>query len=337
MITISKFSNTVQYNLKTTLDSSGLTKLQAEIRKTQSELSKMQAMSLLDDKRVAKAQAQLEGLQTALNKSFNTKVGMLDMSEFQKNLAKSGTSIRELSSAFVNAGVTGRTSFNSLLGQLGKIDTRMTSLSKSTDKVINTIGNTVRWGVIASGFSSMMNSIHSAVDYVKELDSSLTDIMMVTDYSRQQMNEYAKSANEVAKSLGSTTTQVTQGTTVFAQQGYDLEKSSQLAELSIKLANASGQDSADTSDQITAYMNAYGLDSSIENLSKELDSWAEVANVSAADVQELATASQKAASTANTVGVSTEQLSATIATIESVTREAPENIGRYSCLLYFYC
>lgn len=219
MITISKFSNTVQYNLKTTLDSSGLTKLQAEIRKTQSELSKMQAMSLLDDKRVAKAQAQLEGLQTALNKSFNTKVGMLDMSEFQKNLAKSGTSIRELSSAFVNAGVTGRTSFNSLLGQLGKIDTRMTSLSKSTDKVINTIGNTVRWGVIASGFSSMMNSIHSAVDYVKELDSSLTDIMMVTDYSRQQMNEYAKSANEVAKSLGSTTTQVTSGTTVFAQQG----------------------------------------------------------------------------------------------------------------------
>lgn len=179
----------------------------------------MQAMSLLDDKQVTKAQAQLEGLQTALNKSFNTKVGMLDMSEFQKNLAKSGTSIRELSSAFVNAGVTGKTSFNSLLGQLGKIDTRMTSLSKSTDKVINTIGNTVRWGVIASGFSSMMNSIHSAVDYVKELDSSLTDIMMVTDYSKQQMNEYAKSANEVAKSLGSTTTQVTSGTTVFAQQG----------------------------------------------------------------------------------------------------------------------
>lgn len=219
MITISKFSNTVQYNLKTTLDSSGLTKLQAEIRKTQSELSKMQAMSLLDDKRVAKAQAQLEGLQTALNKSFNTKVGMLDMSEFQKNLAKSGTSIRELSSAFINAGVTGRTSFNSLLGQLGKIDTRMTSLSKSTDKVINTIGNTVRWGVIASGFSSMMNSIHSAVDYVKELDSSLTDIMMVTDYSRQQMNEYAKTANEIAKTLGSTTTQVTQGSVVFSQMG----------------------------------------------------------------------------------------------------------------------
>lgn len=219
MITISKYSNTIQYNLKTTLDSSGLTKLQAEIRKTQSELSKMSALSLLDEGSITKAKAQLESLQSALNKSFNTKIGMLDMAEFQKNLAKSGTSVTQLSQAFMQAGTAGKVSFNGLLGQLGKIDTRMTALSKSTDKIINTVGNTVRWGVIASGFSQMMNAIHGAVDYVQELDSSLTDIMMVTEYSKDQMNEYAKTANEIAKTLGSTTTAVTEGTTVFAQQG----------------------------------------------------------------------------------------------------------------------
>lgn len=110
-----------------------------------------------------------------------------------------------------------------------------------------------------------------------------------------------------------------------------------MAELSIKLANASGQDSSVTSDQITAYMNAYGMDNNMEELSQALDAWAEVANDSAADVEELAVASQKAASTANTVGVNMDQLAAQIATIESVTKDAPENIGRYSCLLYFYC
>lgn len=107
--------------------------------------------------------------------------------------------------------------------------------------------------------------------------------------------------------------------------------------MSTKLANASQQDTSVTSNQITAYMNAYGLDQNMEALSKALDSWAEVANVSAADVKELATASQKAASTANTVGVNMDQLAAQIATIESVTKDAPENIGRHSCLLYFYC
>lgn len=97
--------------------------------------------------------------------------------------------------------------------------------------------------------------------------------------------------------------------------------------MSTKLANASQQDTSTTSDQITAYMNAYGLDSNMEELSKALDAWAEVANVSAADVGELAAASQKAASTANTVGVSMDQLASQIATIESVTKDAPENIG----------
>lgn len=188
---------------------------------------------------------------------------------------------------------------------------------------MNTLGNTVRWGVIASGFQEMMNSIHNAAQYVKDLDTSLTNIMMVTDYSRQQMNEYAKTANEVAKNLGSTTVDATEGSLVYAQQGKSLPEANQLAQLSIKLANASQQDSATTSNQITAYMNAYGLDNNIQELSKALDAWAEVANVSAADVKELATASQKAASTANTVGVNMDQLAAQIATIESVTKDAP--------------
>ena len=56
--------------------------------------------------------------------------------------------------------------------------------------------------------------------------------------------------------------------------------------------------------------------------------------MSAADVGELAQASQRAASMANAVGVSGEGLAAQIATIESVTREAPEQIGNGLKTLY---
>ena len=104
--------------------------------------------------------------------------------------------------------------------------------------------------------------------------------------------------------------------------------------MSTKLANASQQDTATTSDQITALMNAYGLDNNMSALNSALDSWAEVANVSAADVSELAQASQKAAASARTMGVSTDQLNGQIATIESVTREAPEQIGNGLKTLY---
>lgn len=327
MVIIAKYSNTVEYKLKTTLDSSGISKLQAEIKKTQTELKKLSEQNIISDSAMGTAQAQLSKFSKILNQSFNSKLGMLDLSRVNKLMGENALSIGKISTAFSMAGTKGEVAFNNILGRIGKIDTGLKSMTKTTDKIMNTFGNTVRWGVIASGFQSIMNSAHEAVQYVKDLDASLTNIMMVTDYSKQQMNDYAKSANEAAKALGSTTVAMTDATLVFAQQGFDLNKSDQLAQLSTKLANASQQDTATTSDQITAYMNAYGLDSNIEKLSSALDSWAEVANVSAADVQELATASQKAASTANTVGVNMDQLAAQIATIESVTREAPENIG----------
>lgn len=327
MVIIAKYSNTVEYKLKTTLDSSGISKLQAEIKKTQTELKKLSEQNIISDSAMGTAQAQLSKFSKILNQSFNSKIGMLDLSKVNKLMGENALSIGKISTAFSMAGTKGEMAFNNILGRVGKIDTGLKSMTKTTDKIMNTFGNTVRWGVIASGFQSIMNSAHEAVQYVKDLDTSLTNIMMVTDYSKEQMNEYAKSANEAAKALGSTTVAMTDATLVFAQQGFDLNKSDQLAQLSTKLANASQQDTATTSDQITAYMNAYGLDSNIEKLSSALDSWAEVANVSAADVQELATASQKAASTANTVGVNMDQLAAQIATIESVTREAPENIG----------
>lgn len=334
MVIISKYSNTVEYNLKTTLDASGISKLQAEIRKTQDALRVLSAQELIGDKSASKAIQEIEKLQRALTTSFNSRIGMLDMNKFTAELTKSKTNLAGLQQEFSKAGTTGQTAFNQVIGRLGKLDTGVKSTSKAVDKIFNTIGNTVRWGVVSSAFNQMTNSIYQSVEYVKELDDSLTQIMLVTDYSRENMNDFARSANEAAKNLGSTTTAMTNASLVFAQQGFNLDQSSQLAELSTKLANASQQDTATTSDQITAYMNAYGLDKDMNALHGAMDAWAQVANVSAADVAELAQASQKAASTANTVGVSMDQLNGQIAAIESVTREAPEQIGNGLKTLY---
>lgn len=51
-------------------------------------------------------------------------------------------------------------------------------------------------------------------------------------------------------------------------------------------------------------------------------------------MEELSVASQKAASVADTVGVSMDQFAGHIAAIEATTREAPENIGNGLKTLY---
>lgn len=219
VITIAKYSSTVEYNLKTTLDSSGITKLQQEIKQTELELQRMSSQELLSTSQVSKAQTQINALKAALSKSYNGKLGLIDWTKFNSEFTKAKGSVSKLSEAMSTLGVKGKSNMSQMIGTIGQVDTKMSSLSKTTEKVWNTLGNTVRWGVIASGFQEVMNSLHSSVEYVKDLDTSLTNIMMVTDYSRESMNDYAKSANEAAKALGSTTVAMTDATMVFAQQG----------------------------------------------------------------------------------------------------------------------
>lgn len=331
---MSKYSQKIVYDIKTDLDTSGINRLLTELNKVQSAIDALKnnysRMSIINDSDIAK----VEKLKSLLTSSFNTKFGLLDVKAFSKGLDDSGLRVNRLFKSLESIGPVGKTSFNSLIGRIGKLDDGLTAASKSLDKVFYTFSNTVRWGLTASVVDSFTNSLGRSIDYIKELDNSLTQIMLVTDYSRQNMNDYAKTANETAKALGSVTTSMTDASLIFAQQGFNLEQSQQLAELSTKLGKASEQDTSTASDQITAYMNAYGLDKNITRLKSALDSWALVANVSAADVKELARASQKAASTAATVGVSMDQLNAQIAAIESVTREAPEQIGNGLKTLY---
>lgn len=331
---MAKYSNVVSYNIQTTLDASGIAKLQAEIRNVETELQRMANQNLISDRSLSDASRKLKQLRTLISSAFNSNLGMIDITKFTNGLKSANLSLVDMQKAFSTAGSVGDAAFLSTLGRLGKLDTGIKSVSKTTEKLFNTIGNTVRWGVVANGFQSVLNSAHQTVQYVRDLDTSLTNIMMVTQQSKEQMNEFAQSANDAAKALSSTTVNMTDAALVFAQQGFDTSMSEQLAQRSTQLANISQQDTPTTSDQITTIMNAYDFTGDLEQIDAAMDSWANVANVSAADVEELATAAQKAASTANTTGVSFDQLNAQIATIESVTREAPENIGNALKTIY---
>ena len=327
-----KYSNSIEYNISTKFDSSGITKLKSELAQVELKLQNMGNKNQLF--KFDEYRSQIQGLGDALTEAFNPSLGIINLQQFRAALKENQVTAQGLRDAFKAAGADGQVAFNNLIGQIGRLDTGIKRTSSAVDKMFTTFSNTFRWGLVSSFWSQFLNAIHSSVEYTKELDDSLTQIMLVTDYSRDSMNEYAKAANEAAKAVGQTTVGMTNASLIFAQQGYGLDQSQRLATLSAKLANASQQDTAATSDQITAYMNAYGLQDDMEALSQAMDNWALIANISAADVEEIALASQRAASMANAVGVSGEALAAQIATIESVTREAPEQIGNGLKTLY---
>lgn len=327
---MSKFSNSIEFNLRTTLDASGITQLQGQLASINTQLDQMASKKLLSQKEVYAAQGDIKKLGDALSSSLNPQTGLLDLSKFQKQL--SGLSLSQLEQSMSKVGVTGQQAFGNMIGQIGRMDTSFKSISSFADKIFNTMGNTVRWGITASIFQTIQNSLYRAVDYVKELDTSLNNIRIVTSASNEDMRNFALYANEAAQAIGASTTSFTDAAQLYAQNGFNEEDYTRLAEITTKVANVTQQNTTDVSEQITALMEGYHM--SIDQVEESLGGMAVVAAASAADLEELATAEQKVASTASTLGVSQEQLTAQIGTIVSVTRQAPETVGNAMRTLY---
>ena len=330
MIKISKFSNTIEYNLRTTLDASGITQLQGQLSSINTQLDQMSKKQLISSKEATQAQHQIKQLGDALSSSLNPQTGLLDLSKFKQQL--SGLSLSQLEQSMSKVGATGQIAFGNMIGQIGRMDTSFKSISSFADKIFNTMGNTVRWGITASIFQTIQNNLYRAVDYVQELDTSLNNIRIVTSASNEDMRNFALYANEAAQAIGASTTSFTDAAQLYAQNGFNEEDYTRLAEITTKVANVTQQNTTDVSEQITALMEGYHM--SIDQVEDSLGGMAVVAAASAADLEELATAEQKVASTANTLGVSHEQLTAQIGTIVSVTRQAPESVGNAMRTLY---
>ena len=327
---MAKYSNTIAYQIQTKLDATGLNQLQQQlssVTKSFAELNKTN--ELYGQKQMNEDIANVQKVQTALSKSFNTSLNLIDLSTFQKQLGS--LSLGELQTSMSKT-AEGTKAFNSMLGTIGQIDTGFKNISSLSDKIMNTFGNTVRWGVTASIFQTIQNSLYSSVDYIKELDTSLNNIQIVTGETSSNLTEWAKSANEAAAQLGASTTAFTDAAQLYAQNGYSQEDYTKLAELTTKVANVTQQSTSEVSEEITSLMAGYKM--SIDEAEDALSGMATVAAASASDLGELATAEQKVASAASTLGVSQDELTAQLSTIISVTREAPEQVGNSLKTIY---
>ena len=327
---MSKFSNSIEFNLRTTLDASGITQLQGQLASISTQLDQMESKKLISPKEVYAAQRDIKQLGDALSSSLSPQTGILDINKFQKQLG--GLSLSQLEQSMSKVGDEGKQAFGNMIAQIGRMDTSFKSISSFADKIFNTMGNTVRWGVTASIFQTIQNNLYRAVEYVQELDTSLNNIRIVTNASSEDMRNFALNANQAAQALGSSTTSFTDAAQLYAQNGFNEKDYTRLAEITQKVANVTQQNTTDVSEQITALMEGYGM--SIDQVEKSLSGMSVVAAESAADLEELATAEQKVASTASTLGVSQDQLTAQIGTIVSVTRQAPESVGNAMRTLY---
>ncbi len=200
---------------------------------------------------------------------------------------------------------------------------------KQSNKLLNdlatSMSNTVKWGITSGAFNTLTNSVRQVWNYSLKLDSSLNDIRIVTGKSADEMERFARTANTAAKQLGASTLDYTKAALIYYQQGLSEEDVQARANTTLKVANITGQSGNAVSEQLTAVWNGYKV--SAAEAEQYIDKLSAVAAATASDLEELSTGMGKVASAANSMGVDIDQLNAQLATIISVTRQAPESVG----------
>lgn len=308
--------------------------IDTQINKTGILDAKRDIQSLIDDIRnkkipidfdTDKAIKELEKIQAAYNKSWNSKLNQLDLTAFRKNINDSFSGVDGLGNSMKQFGVVGQHAFGLVTRDVLTTNVQLKKSKTLLDSLAETMTNTVKWGITSSIFNTMTDSIQNAWNYAKALDSSLNDIRIVTGKSADEMASFAVQANKVAKSLGAATKDYTNASLIYYQQGLSEQDVQARAQTTLKAANVTGQTGQEVSEQLTAVWNGYKV--SAEETELYVDKLAAVAAATAADLEELSTGMSKVASAANIMGVDIDQLNAQLATIVSVTRQAPESVG----------
>lgn len=262
-------------------------------------------------------------VQKALGNAFNADLGVMNINKLSLELRK--LPINDIYKSFQKAGAQGSAAFNSISSAVMKGNLQLKESNKLLDKIGTTFGNTVRFGLASSVFNRMTDSLQRSWNFTKQLDTSLNDIRIVTGKSADEMERFARTANSAAQKLGATTNDYTKASLIYYQQGLGDAEAQARADVTLKTANVTGQSASQVSEQLTAIWNGYKVDASEAEV--YIDKVAKVAATTAADLEEMATGMSKVASAANSAGVDIDQLNAMLATVISVTREAPETIG----------
>ncbi len=196
----------------------------------------------------------------------------------------------------------------------------------SSNKLTSALESQItKWTSLGFIVHTTINAIRDIVQTYQELDDNLSAISAVSGIATESLWGNMPQMIDNANSLALSVDDLTNGMLLFYQQGLSTEETEIRLNAAGKMAAISQQDLATAVDQLTSTMNAFGMEG--DDAASVVDVFANMAGRTATDVEELATAMARTASIAKNAGMSFEQTTAFIATMEETTRLSAETIG----------
>lgn len=210
---------------------------------------------------------------------------------------------------------------------LGQTDDSVRSI-KDADKEIEQLTNNLKqFFSLGNSIQLFKRAITSAMNTVKELDATMTEAAVVTDFSVGDMWDKLPTYSAEAQELGVSINGMYQATTLYYQQGLKTNEAMALGIETMKMARIAGMESAEATEAMTAALRGFNMELNETSATQVNDVYSKLAAVTAADTNQIATAMSKTASIAASANMEFETTAALLAQIIETTQEAPETAG----------
>ena len=272
-----------------------------------------------------------EGLKTArelesiLRSTVNIDTGKLNLTGFTNSLKNSNLSVEKIYQDLTAIGPAGQESFQLLAKSIANAETDTLSLNKKITNFLGNLKKVAQWEISSKAIHGLESTISNAYHYAQDLNESLNNIRIVTGQNTEQMAKFAVEANKAAKALNTTTTNYTDASLIYYQQGLSDKEVLERTNITIKMANVARTSAEDVSDQMTAVWNNF------YDGSKSLEYYADVMTAlgaaTASSTEEISAGLNKFAAVAETVGLSYEYAASALATVTATTRQSADVVG----------
>jgi len=189
-------------------------------------------------------------------------------------------------------------------------------------KMRKSFGSRLRSMVSGMAIGYVMRYVRQIYTNVKELDTALTQMRIVTGQTESAINSFADTMARSAQKVGASISDLVNSATTFARLGYTMEEAGQFAELAAEYSKVANTDVNSATTAITTVVKAFGIQAS--ELEGVLDKLMYIGEHFPVSAEELGTGFQNAGSALKAAGNDINQsialLTAANARVQDISR-----------------
>lgn len=159
-----------------------------------------------------------------------------------------------------------RGTFDNLKAQFKGLDAELRATNKLglswTDKFKQAVEKFGGWAIATGSVMELWNLFRRMPKEVYNIDTSMTNLYKVTDETERKYSEFLDNASSKAQALGRSISGLVEQTADWAKLGFDIDRASELAQISSIYANVGEVDDATAVSDLVTAMKSFNIEAS---------------------------------------------------------------------------